>query len=75
MDSKYIKGISASERTKIVQSVIDRMNEYGDEYIEKLELINQEYLLKKNKSIGSPRKIEDLVLPPNVRISKTILPN
>lgn len=37
------------ERAKLVQSVIDRILEFGDEYINELELLNSKYKQTKYK--------------------------
>lgn len=58
---------------EIVDEVINRVNEYGDEYIEQLETLNSGFPVTKYKKIEPPTK-RDFALPPNVKVRSTVYP-
>ena len=72
-DLEMIKGISYNENTELVDDVIMRIKEYGDEYKRELNKLNMNYPTEKYKRV--PRIDRDsFELPPNVKVSKSIFP-
>ena len=58
---------------EIVDEVINRINEYGDEYIEQLETLNGGFPVTKYKRVEPPTK-RDFELPPGVKVKSTVYP-
>lgn len=75
MESNVFNKVEPEIRLRLVQSVIDRINEYGDEYVFKLMSLNSTYMVTKTKEVTGPRNMEDLKLPSNIKICKTVLPS
>jgi len=59
-------------KAEIVDEVINRVNQYGDEYIQELNLLNSKFPSTKYKKIESPVKAE---IPSGVRVKSTVYPN
>lgn len=68
-----IGGMMYGNLAEIVDEVINRVNEYGDEYIEQLETLNSGFPVTKYKKIEPPTK-RDFALPPNVKVRSTVYP-
>lgn len=73
-NSDFVTGISASERAELVDDVINRINEFGDEYIIALNKLNYEFQPKRIKRMERPRSMDDVELPKGIKISKSIFP-
>lgn len=66
-------GMMYGNLAEIIDEVINRVNEYGDEYIEQLETLNSGFPVTKYKKIEPPTK-RDFELPPNVKVRSTVYP-
>jgi hypothetical protein len=71
--NEFVTGISASERTEMVDDVINRINEFGMKYIIELNKLNSNFPVKRYKRQERPRR-SDFELPKGVRVSKSIFP-
>lgn len=58
-------------KAEIVDEVINRLNEYGDEYLEQLEQLNSGFPVTKYKKIEPERNV---VHPPGVKVKSTVYP-
>jgi len=74
MKNNHLSAVEPSRRSKLVQDVIDRINECGEKYMLELNKLNKTYTVNRSKEVICPRKFEDLNLPKNIKISKTVLP-
>jgi len=70
---EFVTGISASERTEMVDDVINRINEYGMKYIIELNKLNSDFPVERYKRQERPRRT-DFELPKGVRVSKSTFP-
>lgn len=68
-ESEFPKSVT----TEIIDEVINRVNEYGDEYIEQLETLNSGFPVTKYKKM-EPTTRKDFELPPNVKVRSTVYP-
>ena len=66
----FVTGISASERTELVDDVINRINEHGSSYINALNELNFNFPVERYKRQERVRK-SDIVLPKGVRVQST----
>jgi hypothetical protein len=73
-DDDFVTGISASERTELIDDVINRLNEFGMQYKLELNRLNHKFSPQKIKRVQRPRSMDDLDLPKGLRIGKTIFP-
>lgn len=73
-NSDFVTGISASERAELVDDVINRINEFGDEYIIALNKLNYQFEPKRVRRIDRPKSMDDIKLPKGIKISKSIFP-
>lgn len=69
----FVTGIAASERTEIVDDVINRINEHGLKYVMALNKLNYEFPVERYKRQERPRK-NDFELPKGVKVSKSTFP-
>jgi len=70
---EMIPGLSYNDNTELVDDVIMRIKEYGEEYKRELNKLNMNYPTEKYKRV--PRIDRDsFELPPNVKVSKSIFP-
>lgn len=69
-DNQFVTGPAASDRTELVDDVINRINEFGDEYITALNELNAEYPVKRYKRMERPRR-SDFELPKGVRVQSS----
>jgi len=60
-------------KAEIIDEVINRLNEYGDEYLEQLEQLNSGFPVTKYKKIEPPTK-RDFELPKGVKVKSTVYP-
>jgi hypothetical protein len=70
----YVVGISASEKTELIDDVINRLSEFGMQYKIELNRLNSKFNPEKVRRMPRPRSIEDLDLPKGLRISRTVFP-
>lgn len=73
-DNDFVTGIAASEKAEIVQEVIDRIREYGSEYIQALREFNTSYEIRRSRNQERITR-RDFELPKGVRVSKSTFPN
>jgi hypothetical protein len=71
--NEFVTGISASERTEMVDDVINRINEFGMKYIIELNKLNSNFPVERYKRQERPRR-SDFELPKGVRVSKSTFP-
>lgn len=64
-------GMMFGPKAEIVDGVVNRIGEYGDEYIGALEELNEQFPVTKYKTIEPPRKIE---VPAGVKVRSTVYP-
>ena len=69
-DDKFVTGIAASERTELVDDVINRINEHGMKYIMALNKLNFNFPVEKYKRQDRVRR-SDVVLPKGVRVQSS----
>jgi hypothetical protein len=70
----FVTGISASEKTELIDDVINRLNEFGTRYKIELNRLNSKFNPEKIKRTQRPRSMADIELPKNLRISRTVFP-
>jgi hypothetical protein len=70
----YVTGVSASEKTELIDDVINRLNEFGMQYKIELNRLNSKFNPQKIRRAQRPRSMEDLDLPKGLRIGKTVFP-
>ena len=69
-NNDYVRGIAASERTELVDDVINRINEHGIKYIIKLNKLNSDFPVERYKRQERVRK-SDVVLPKGVKVQSS----
>ena len=67
----FVTGIARSRKSELVDDVISRLSEHGDEYAERLMELNNEFEVTKMKRIERPRSMDDIEIPKGVRIRST----
>ena len=67
----FVTGIASSRKSELVDDVISRLSEHGDEYAERLMELNNEFEVTKMKRIERPRSMDDIEIPKGVRIRST----
>jgi hypothetical protein len=72
-DNEMIYGISYNKQTELVDDVIMRIKEYGNEYMVKLNELNYEFPTKKYKRVERPNK-DTIQLPKGVRVQSSVFP-
>jgi len=70
----YVTGVSASEKTELIDDVINRLSEFGMQYKIELNRLNSKFNPEKVRRIPRPRSVEDIDLPKRLRISRTVFP-
>ena len=70
---EMIPGLSYNDNTELVDDVIMRIKEYGEEYKRQLNKLNMDFPTERYKRIPRPKR-GDVQLPPNVKVSKSIFP-
>ena len=73
-DKEMIHGVSYNKTTELVDDVIMRIKEHGDDYIRALNELNFEYPTKRYKRVERPRP-ETFELPKGVRVKSSVFPN
>lgn len=69
-NNDYVRGIAASERTELVDDVINRINEHGMKYIIELNKLNLDFPVEKYKRQERVKR-SDFVLPKGVRVQSS----
>jgi hypothetical protein len=69
----FVTGVAASDRTELVDDVINRINEHGMPYIIELNKLNRQFPVEKYRRQERPRR-SDFELPKGVRVSKSTFP-
>ena len=69
----FVTGVAASKRTELVDDVINRINEYGNEYMNALNSLNSEFPVERYKRMDKPR-ISDFELPKGVKVRSSYFP-
>lgn len=70
----FVTGISASEKTELIDDVINRLNEFGMQYKIELNRLNSKFNPQKIKRAQRPRSMSDIDLPKGIRIGKSTFP-
>lgn len=66
----YVTGLAPSERTELVDDVINRINEHGMRYIDALKDLNSEFPVEKYKRQERIKR-KDFELPKGVRVQSS----
>ena len=66
----FVTGIAASERTELVDDVINRINEHGMKYIIELNKLNSDFPVERYKRQERTRR-SDVSLPKGVRVQSS----
>ena len=69
-NSGYVTGLAPSERTELVDDVINRINEHGMRYIDALKDLNLEFPVEKYKRQERIKR-KDFELPKGVRVQSS----
>jgi hypothetical protein len=69
-DDSFVTGVAASDRTELVDDVINRINEYGEEYMSALRQLNSDFEVKRYKRMERPRR-RDFELPKGVKVQSS----
>jgi len=72
-DKDFVTGISASDRTELVDDVINRINEHGLKYVMALNKLTYEFPVERYKRQDRPKRSE-FELPKGVKVSKSTFP-
>lgn len=70
-DREMIYGISYNKTTELVDDVIMRIKEHGDDYIKELNKLNFNYPTKKYKRVERPKR-DTFELPKGVRVQSSV---
>jgi hypothetical protein len=73
-DDKFVTGVAASERTELVDDVINRINEHGMKYIMALNELNFNFPTEKYKRQDRVKR-SDFELPKGVRVKSSHFPD
>jgi len=71
-DNRPRGGMLYGGKSELVDEVINRIGEYGQEYTFELEQLNSRFPSTKYRRINSPTNIE---LPKGVKVQSTVYPN
>ena len=72
-DDNFVTGVAASKRTELVDDVINRINEYGNEYMNALNSLNMDFPVERHKRMDKPRR-NDFELPKGVKVRSSYFP-
>jgi len=72
-DDDFVTGVAASKRTELVDDVINRINEYGNEYMNVLNSLNMDFPVERYKRMDKPRR-GDFELPKGVKVRSSYFP-
>ena len=70
-DREMIHGISYNKTTELVDDVIMRIKEHGDDYIRELNKLNFNYPTQKYKRVERPKR-DNFELPKGVRVQSSV---
>ena len=70
-ENEMIPGISYNKTTELVDDVIMRIKEHGEDYIRDLNKLNFQYPTKKYKRLDRPRR-DNFELPKGVRVQSSV---
>ena len=70
-DREMIHGISYNKTTELVDDVIMRIKEHGDDYIRELNKLHFNYPTQKYKRVERPRR-DNFELPKGVRVQSSV---
>lgn len=65
-------GMLYGGKSEIVDEVVNRIGQYGDDYIHELEQLNHRFPSTKYKKIDPPTNVE---VPKGVKVQSTVYPN
>jgi len=68
--NNFVTGIAASERTELVDDVINRINEHGMKYIIELNKLNSDFPVERYKRQDRVKR-SDVSLPKGVRVQSS----
>jgi len=68
--NNFVTGIAASERTELVDDVINRINEHGMKYIIELNKLNSDFPVERYKRQDRVKR-SDVNLPKGVRVQSS----
>lgn len=70
-DTELRFGVAYNKQTELVDDVINRIKEYGDEYISVLNQLNLDFPTKKYKKLDRPRR-STFELPKGVKVQSSV---
>jgi hypothetical protein len=71
-DNRPRGGMLYGKKSEIVDEVVNRIGEYGDDYIYELEQLNNRFPSTKYTKISPPTSVE---IPKGVKVQSTVYPN
>lgn len=71
-DNRPRGGILYGGRSEMIDEVVNRINEYGEEYTQELIELNNRFPSTKYTKINPPTSVE---LPKGVKVRSTVYPN
>ena len=72
MEDKELRfGVAYNKQTELVDDVINRIKEYGEEYTRALNKLNFDYPTQKYKRVERPRR-DNFQLPKGVRVQSSV---
>lgn len=72
-DNDFVTGVAASERTELVDDVINRINEHGMKYIIQLNKLNSDFPVEKYRRQKRVRRT-DFELPKGIKVKSSYFP-
>jgi hypothetical protein len=72
-NNDFVTGVAASKRTELVDDVINRINEYGSDYMSALDSFNMDFPVERYKRMDKPRR-SDFELPKGVKVRSSYFP-
>ena len=71
VNEEFRGGLARSKKTELVDDVINRLIEFGEEYETKLREFNSGFEVTKIKRLVPPRSMDDIEIPKGVKIRST----
>lgn len=72
-ENDFVTGVAASERTELVDDVINRINEHGMKYIIQLNKLNSDFPVEKYRRQERVRQT-DFKLPKGIKVKSSYFP-
>jgi vacuolar-type H+-ATPase catalytic subunit A/Vma1 len=72
-DLEMVHGVSYNKQTELIDDVINRIKEHGNEYMMELSKLNYKFPVEKYKRIERQTP-ETFELPKGVRVKSTVFP-